>query len=362
MGFGLRRLALACALLVAATVAVAGGSAANRDGLATFDVVPGPGRVTYGQNIAYRATFENIGTSNFTQVKFRMRVPYAQFGSAPYPQAAFVASTCPSTPVTVSTANGPEWICSFPNLGSLQSATLTVVWQAPTLASAENCDGCLKTNGRWTIKEGVNDVSDPNDAFPASGIDRSATLLSAEVGSIDPKNSSEAGGYELTTSCTDALAAGSLQTKQALALSTNPVSTTVCLPDFTIPPANGTDLGVATTIVEGPGDDGNPAGHPSLGRSDVCIAEFGQNCGLTTTVPHNFGTDTPVTFVFRILDAALPKGEKITQVFHNGQALPSCLDNPTNANGCVVSIDLSNGKVKVWTIVARAPTNGPWTW
>ena len=85
MGFGLRRFALACVLVVAATVAVAGGSAANRDGDPHFDAIPGPGRVTYGENIAYRATFENLGGSTFTQVKFRMRVPYARVRVAAVP-------------------------------------------------------------------------------------------------------------------------------------------------------------------------------------------------------------------------------------------------------------------------------------
>jgi hypothetical protein len=365
MGFGFARLALACGLVIAATVAVAGGNAANRDGQPTFDAVPGPGRVTYGENIAYRATFTNTGGSNFTHVRFRMRIPYAQFGSPPYPAATPVANTCPSTPVVVSTANGPEWTCEFGNLGpgtaGIPQLVLTVVWKVPVLTSQDNCENCLKTNGRWTIKEGLNDVSDPNDAFPFGGIDRAATLLSAESETLDPTNATEAGGYELKQSCADAFGAGSLRTKPKLDTVTNAFSSTVCVPDYTIPPSLKNDLGVATTIVEGPRTTG--PGHPYLGQSVVCIAALGQNCGAEGSYdPQDFGTDAPVIFVFRIADDALLKGDKITQLYHNGEALPSCATNPTNANGCAEPIIPPKGKVKVWTLVGKARTNGRWEW
>ena len=361
MGFGLRRVALACVLVVAATVAVAGGSAANRDGDPHFDAIPGPGRVTYGENIAYRATFENLGGSTFTQVKFRMRVPYAEYGSQPYQVASNPRSTCPTTPVTITTSSGyDEWICSFPNLpAGSQPLVVTVVWTVPTLAKVDDCDGCLKTNGRWTIKEGINDVADPNDAYPVGGFDLASTLLPAESSTLDSKNAAEAGGYELKQSCTDALGAGSLRTKPTLDLATNPVSTTVCLPDYTIPSSAKDDLGLATTILEVSGDDGNPDGHPSLGRSDVCIADFGLNC--PGGAAHPFGT--PATFVFRILDdAILPKGDKITHVYHDGFELPTCGSDPNFVHGCVDSITPGKGKIKIWTVVAKAKTNGSWTW
>ena len=113
----------------------------------------------------------------------------------------------------------------------------------------------------------------------------------------------------------------------------NPVSTTFCLPTFATSP---TALGVAATIDEGPAVSGDP-GHPALGRSVVCIAGLGQSCGAEGTyTPYDFGTASPVQFVFRISAAALAKGDKITKVFHNGVPLPSCPS--TNANGCVVSI------------------------
>ena len=181
MGSGLRRFALACVLVVAATVAVAGGSAANRDGDPHFDAIPGPGRVTYGENIAYRATFENLGGSTFTQVKFRHARPVRGVRVAAVPVASNPRSHVPDDAGDRSRLKGyEEWICSFPNLAAgWKPLVLTVVWTVPTLAKVDDCDGCLKTNGRWTIKEGINDVADPNDAYPREA-STSSTLLPAE--------------------------------------------------------------------------------------------------------------------------------------------------------------------------------------
>ena len=362
MGSGLRRFALACVLVVAATVAVAGGSAANRDGDPHFDAIPGPGRVTYGENIAYRATFENLGGSTFTQVKFRMRVPYAEYGSQPYQVASNPRSTCPTTPVTVTTSSGyDEWICSFPNLpAGSQPLVLTVVWTVPTLAKVDDCDGCLKTNGRWTIKEGINDVADPNDAYPVGGFDLAATLLPAESSTLDSKNAAEAGGYELKQSCTDALGAGSLRTKPTLDLATNPVSTTVCLPDYTIPSSAKNDLGLATTIVEGSGDDGNPDGHPNLGRSDVCIADFGLNC--PGGAAHDFGPRRPRSSSGSSTTRSCRRATRSrTSTTTASSSRPATATRDFD-HGCVVSITPGKGKIKIWTVVAKAKTNGSWTW
>ena len=221
--------------------------------------------------------------------------------------------------------------------------------------------------GRWWIKEREATTTnghrqdDENDTFPAGGITVTATLLADD----DPN---KAGCFE-TGACADPLGEGSLSTDPNVDAA-NPVSTTFCLPTFATSP---TALGVAATIDEGPAVSGDP-GHPALGRSVVCIAGLGQACGAEGSyTPYNFGTVSPVRFVFRISAAALAKGDKITKVFHNGVALPKCPS--TNANGCVVSITPPTTKYSyskhggppstnkgIWTIVATAPTNGSWTW
>ena len=55
------RLLVACLAVAASAVAVAGGSAGNRVGTPTLEAVPGPGAVSYGENIAYTASFSNDG-------------------------------------------------------------------------------------------------------------------------------------------------------------------------------------------------------------------------------------------------------------------------------------------------------------
>ncbi len=209
-----------------------------------------------------------------------MRVPKAVVGSSTI-TASFVTSSCPTVPATVVTSAGTDWVCSFgkltPGTAGVPQLVLTVVWNIPTTAgTSTTCPECLVTNGRWTIKEGVNDQADPNDAFPPGGKVETATILdvTGATGQV------EAGGYQLPLACGNALGAGSLGTSQTVT-TTNKVSTTICLPAFQ---ASTVDLGLATTIVEENLDDTNPAGHPNLGRSRVCIATLGQTCGAEGTL------------------------------------------------------------------------------
>jgi hypothetical protein len=338
------RLALACLVVLGAAAGVAGGAPGTRTADVTFEVVPGPGRVTVLENFATSATFKWTSGSQPTHVEFRQTRPVATFEGSTYP-ATLVAASCNVV------FQGDEATCQFDRATNISVKT---VWQAPTIPSATGCDDCLTSNARFVAKEGVK-TGDPNDTFPVGGITVTAALL-AGTGS---EENDEAGGYEMLT-CTDPLGLGSLRTNRTLSLA-NPVSTTVCEPlSFT-----GVD-GLATTILEGPRSGGQ--GHPYLGQSTVCIASLGQNCGPEGTyTPHDFGTTNPFTIVIRVLDAALEPGDSLTDLFHNGQLLPSCSVNPTNANGCEVSIDRINvgstGRpVLVWILIGKARTNGPWGW
>ena len=339
----------ACAAVAVAAVIASVAGAGNRTAVVTFTGVPGPARVTAGQNIAYTATFKNTGRSTFTHVEFHMTIPTATSGSSSYP-ATLVSASCPAVIVD------GELVC---DLGKVKSGSppvqVSVVWQSP---QAPACDGCLTSTGRWLIKERDNDSrkNDDNDTFPAGTV--ATTILAQD----DPR---EAAGFA-TSACTDPTGAGTLSTDPDVDPS-EPVSTTICLPVFA---TTTIKQGVATGILEGPAAAGDP-GHTALGRSNVCVASFGQACGPDGTyTPFDFGTATPIQFLFRISGAALAWGEKITTVYHNGVALPSCPS--TNPNGCVVSItppskystrghSPSGGK-GVWKVVAKAPTNGPWNW
>ena len=339
------RLAAACVAVVGAAILATGGSAGPRAAEVTFDAFPGPGQVTYGQQIAYKATFKNTSGTTLTHVMFRQSYPVAS-GVAATP----ADDTCPTTPTTITTSTGKEWICDFGNqVANAAPLALTIVWKAPPQTSTSNCPDCLVSNGRWTVKEGVNDVSDPNDAIPQGGKTVTATLLASNVGGGELL---KAGGYETgPTSCADPKGAGNLQTNPLVSL-TNPVTTTVCFPAFTIPPGNLVDLGFATTITETAGN----ARH-----SEVCIADLGTNCG-PTYIDANFAPQA-VTHVFHVADAALlPKNYTITTVSHNGG--PPTVQGACDVNGfCVVTIRLDNIKgTKIWTIVVTSPTNGYFDW
>ena len=323
------RLSIACLAVIVAAVAVAGGSAGNRDGIGTLAAVPGPGSVTYGENIAYSATFDNTSGAVFTQVKYQMPLPVATFGGTDYP-AELVASSCGAT-----VTNGVV-TCSFGQLRpSDPPQRLTLVFRAPTLPSATGCPTCLVASGTWLIKEGK--ATNGNESFPVGPVP--AKLLAGQ----GSQETLTAGGYELGA-CTPGGA--SLSTNQALSAA-NPVATSFCLPPFA---TSGIDLGLATTITE---ETGNAQ------KSKVCIAALGTNCGsddeAVFSAPY-------VTHVFRVLDSALPNGYKITEVRHNENVLPLCSDDPDNEDGCVVAITPPRGQPKVWTILATSPTNGPWNW
>jgi hypothetical protein len=340
------RLALASIAVVGAAVLASGGSAGSRAADATFKAFPGPGSVTYGQQIAYKATFKNTSGTTLTHVMFRQSYPVAN-GVESTP----VDDTCPVAPVTITKSNGShEWTCDFGNLtANSPKLELTVVWQVPAQGTAtSNCVGCLASNGRWTVKEGVNDVSDPNDAFPPGGETVYATLLASGAGGTETL---KAGGYETQgTSCTDTTGPGNLRTNPLVSL-TNPVSTTVCLPSFTIPSSNLVDLGFVTQITETLGN----ARH-----SEVCVAELGTNCGALYT-DADFAPQV-ITHVFRVADGALPNGYKITTVSHNG-GTPIGVGVCDTSGFCVVSITLVNVQgTKTWTIVVTTPKNGYFDW
>jgi len=343
------RLVVACLAVTGAAIAVAAGGAGNREGTGTLVPQPGPGAVTYGENIAYKATFSNDGGSMFTQTKYVMAPPVTSGAEKATP----VASSCGTFD------SSHVLTCNFGQLPPGAKVELTVVWKTPSGATKPGCKvdlaanpivECLKAEGKWLIKEGK--TTNGNETFPVSAL---ASLIG--VSSNDPVNSSQrAGGFELVGCNKDN--PSSLATNQAINATTNPVTTSYCLPaTFTA----GAAEGVASTISEPASDSVNFA-H----QSEVCIAKPQTNCGDSTYVAAEFADF--VTFTFRVADEALQSPGKpkytITQVFHNGNVLPKCTDPNalTNPDGCVVSITPPKGNPKIWTIVTQAKTNGPWSW
>ena len=337
------RLVVAClALIGAAMIAVAGGSAGNdnRDGVGTLVAVPGPGAVTYGENIAYRATFTNQNASSgsvFTQTKFVMNPPVA-----PGVSAKGVVSSCGTFDLVTGVLT-----CDFGQLRPGDPPIIvTVVWNVAAVDpnATPGCPDCLVADGTWLIKEGK--PTNGNESFP---VETTAALLGVnDTPALSARFN--AGGYELK-GCDSG--STNLSTNSSIDAA-DPIQSSFCLPaSFQAAAAAG---GVASTITE-------PSSGPNIARQSViCIATPGQNCPGGT--PATFGGDL-ITFTFRVADAALlPSGYRITQVFHNTSLLPKCGTAAAAASedGCVVSITPPKGNPKIWTIVARAKTNGPWSW
>ena len=338
------RIAMGAVAVATAATIVAGGSAGPRAGIATFAAFPGPGQVTYDELIAYRATFENTSGSSLTHVRFRQSVPVV--GTL---AATIETSTCPTTPTTVSTPTGPEWVCDFGQVPAGSPVLkLTIVWRAPILAGdLDGCIGCLVSTGRWTVKEGINDPGDPNDTFGKTTT--FATMLAGDGG----QETLTAGGYEMaSTSCGTAGAAGNLHTRPVISVPGNPISTTFCLPvgAFTLIPPGSGDLGYATTIAETAGN---------ARRTEVCIAALGTNCGPGYVDQNFFVIGAVVTVVIQVADAAIqtpdPGRETIESVSHNG--VPMTAATCATAGDCIVSITLDS-KTKTWTLVLTAGSNG----
>ena len=339
------RLLVACLAVIGAAIAVAGGSAGNRDREGTLVAVPGPGAVTYGENIAYKATFTNKATNSavFTQTRFVMPPPVTLDGAKATPEKESCADGGFDPITNVLT-------CEFGQLQPGKSVELTVVWKAPPGESNAGCTNCLIADGTWFIKEGKD--TNGNETLL---VQAKAALIGVNELNPDVNSNHRAGGYELKGCAT--AEETNLQTNPSIDAKKNPVVTKFCLPASFV--ASGAAEGVSSTITE-------PASGPNFARqSVVCIANVGQNCPEGTS--KDFGPHDFVTFEFRVAADALPNGYKITQVFHNSPtALPQCDPDPNVApgdNGCVVSINLVNdqGK-KTWVIIARSETNGPWTW
>ena len=334
------RIALALLVVVGAVVLASGGGASQRLAIADWKILPGPGRVTYDELIAYRATFETNSKSTLNKVKARITVPVAEgVEASPLPES----HTCPSTPEIRQIADGPdEWACDFGTVvPGAKKLELTVVWKVPTLARQTICTGCLSTVARWTIKEGINDTTVPNDEFGKATL--TATLL--PKGEI-PETSGEtllAGGYENAAASCTASSAGNLKTQGKLGVG-NPIITKACLPEGVFP-LEGQDRGYATVLTERAAD----AHH-----TDVCIAALGTDC-VQGYKDENFFGNWNKKVITVVIQAFVPKNPAITSVSHNGVTMDA--DTCKNAGDCVLSITYDN-QGKFYTIVLTSGTNG----
>lgn len=334
------RIAFALLVVVGAVVFATAGGASQRLADATFKVFPGPGKVTEGQLIAYRATFKTRSTSTLNKVKASQTIPTANGV-----EATIESHTCPSQPQIVPIADGPdEWVCNFGTvIPTTPELVLTIVWNVPPLAQQTVCTDCLRSDVKWTVKEGVNDQDDPNDAWAK------ATLLATVLpeGEIPEAGKGEtllAGGYENAAASCAGSSAGNLKTQGVLGVA-NPVITKACFPTGVFP-LTGQDRGYATVITETAGD----AHH-----TEVCIAALGTDCVPGYDDEDFFGNwnKKVITVVIQVF---LPKKPDITSVSHNG--VPMTAQTCADAGDCIVGSPTYDNQDKFWTIIVTSGTNG----
>lgn len=327
----------ALALGGALAVVAADAPANNRNPSAVLTGLPGPTAVTYGKNIAYTATLENTGKSMFTKVRFFNPIPTATLNGTTYP-ATFKYASCPGT------LTATAFVCDeIPQLGSKQTARVTIVWGTPTAegSSSTGCAlsaACLTNRVVWTIKEGTgNPGSAGPDTFESNTVETRLLVV---------PDDRQAGGYPLSA-CTDPASQTTLQTNPSVSTS-NPIATRVCAPKM---PANDVfNPGLVVVIEEGPKLPGEPG---VTDVSEICIPQAGLTCPSSTPFP--FDAAKPATFTFTIANSSLPKGVKITKVYDDGA--------PVSTNKAVFphveSIKIDN-KTKTTIVVVKALENGRW--
>jgi hypothetical protein len=313
-------MALAAAGLL--VIAVGTAPAGNRDPEPTLVGFPGPGEVTYGQNVAYTATLPNEQSSTFTHAQFHNPIPTTSGGSATLKYAS-----CPGT------LTATAFVCNEITVRSHEIAKVTIVWQTPPSGSSSNCpttSPCMTNRTFWTIKEGTgNPGSSGPDTFDSPVVATSLLVV---------PDFSEAGGYALNA-CTNPATQKSLETNSAVG-PTNKLATKVCASTV---PGQLFDPGVAIEIDEGPGTGITES-------ASICIPAPGQSCVTTGYQPWLFSPRA--TFTFTIDNTTLPKGEKVDKVFHT-----VFTERVDVTNDCTIKIV---NKTKTTSVTCFSSFNGGW--
>jgi hypothetical protein len=318
--------------LVAIAVVV-GTQAASAGGVPEADMNSRLEKVSHGGNAAYTSTFTHSGKSQ-THVRFHNPIPENADGA----EAVFQHASCTGT-------LGPtEFVCNPIKLKKGETATVTIVWKTFPDGSSD-CEGsepCFVNTAFWTSDSGTNAPQKP----------KKTANVAAETEFTD--GDTEAATYALDACDPDVLATATMATNPALT-EDNPLATTVCIPDFDAP--GQLDPGLLGTVLEQDVDELPEVPEGAAGQgSDICVAA--SNCG------DPFEFDDRIVFTFRIDEETFFPSEitllsfvsPVTQVFHDGDPVPLCEDDP-DADPCVESIG-SDGVTT--TVVATARENGLW--
>jgi hypothetical protein len=309
---------LAIAVLVVVTATAPAG---NRAPTPTLVGVPGPGEVTYGQNVAYTATLPNAQSSTFTHVQFHNPIP-TTVSNGQTLNATFMYASCAGT------LTATEFVCDEITVPAGQTARVTIVWKTPNAGeSSPGCE-CMTNSSFWTMKEGTgNPRSSGPDTFPSPTVSTSLLVVPDPI---------KAGGYALGA-CTNPATQTSLATNQTVGAA-NPLATKVCASTV---PNQLFDPGLVIEIDEGIG----PHNLGVTQTSTICIPAPGGTCAPGYE-PWPFSP--PATLTFVIANGTLPKGEKIDVVLHDGVDVTA---------SCTIAVV---NKTKTTIVTCSAAEQGGW--
>lgn len=340
-------LAIAAAVALAAAVGFAlrapSAPAGNRDPLTTLAPNPGPSEISYGENVGYTATLANNQSSTFTKVVYRHKVPTTTIGGVSTPATLEYSSCEPGRTSWPAFAAGSWYACpALSQVHAGETATVLVVWKAPGLPTQGDGVTCgtafdcvLRSEGKWTIKEGTgNPGSAGPDTFPVGPVSTPLYAASADL--------TKARGYVL-----DACSTGSsLETSVLTPVGpTNKLYTRVCAPTVPGTTSNPLSPGLVVEIEE------TATGHITEDVT-ICIPEPGESCVTGGYTPWAF---TPkATFTFTIDNQTLPAGERIDSVLHDDDG-DGTFDTVTA--DCAITIVHS---LRITIVTCTAARNGEW--
>jgi hypothetical protein len=314
--------ALMAVLAIAALVVMtATAPAGNRTPTPTLVGLPGPGEVTYGQNVAYTATLPNQQSSTFTHVQFHNPIPQTVANGQTL-AATLMYASCPGT------LTATEFVCNETSVPANETARVTIVWKTPAAGESVAGCACMTNSSYWTIKEGTGKPGSAGpDTFASPVVSTSLLVVPDPV---------EAGGYALTA-CTNPSSQSSLATNPTVGPG-NPLATKVCASTV---PGLVFDPGLVIEVDEGVG----PFNLGVTQTSTICIPAPGQTCASNYT-PWTFSP--PATLSFTIDNRSLPSGEKIDRVLHNGVDVTS---------SCTIKVVNS---LKITQVTCLAAQQGGW--
>lgn len=363
-------------------VLVAAGTAPANNRAPTTELLedPGPGEISYGENVGYTATLTNVGSSTYTHLVYHHKVPTTIFGGTSL-AADLVYSSCEPGPAQAGWDDfdpGDYYDCPARTLVGGAPAKVLTVWHAPgvpiqgdgvvcddTLAEppAQPINDCkLTSTAYWTMKEGTgNPGSAGPDTFPP------------DLGAGDPKVTELLGAApDLTKARGYILDSCSSSSTTASSLATSVVGTPVGASNRLFTSVCATSSPSDTTFPLSPGliaqiDETNPTGKgfptafvcipapPTSSSPNKCPAVPGGTGYTPWSFPDNPATpnvDERARFDFTIDNTMLPNGDKVDKVLHDDGT-----GEVTVTADCTIQIINSQ---KITKVSCKSATNGSW--